>query len=174
MNARGLGVWAVVVALLAPSGCGQTNFDAALPLTLEEVDEIRNNENLEPQEKRDLFASFGISETTINGLLAEERLANQFGGDLQSAFDKVVGDALSTLTPDEVQVYGDATAVTTYEDEQALAIAGFFADNNIGSPEDLRSALDAPATQVPDAIDVSDMEAVFIDTDPDEVADQLP
>ncbi len=154
-------------------GCGQSEFPAALDATLEQVDDIRNDESLEPQEKRDALAAFGIDPVTINGLLRAERLANQFGGDLSSAFEKVSNDRLSEMTPDEVQYYGDATEVTTYGDAEAQAIVELFADNNLNSRADLEDFLDDPATEVPAAIDEANLREVFVDTSLQDVRTKL-
>lgn len=106
--------------------CRPTHLDAAFSASLEDVDAIRDNGSLGPQEKRDALADLGFDAVTINGLLADVRLANQFGGDLSTAYEKVVNDEFAKLTPDEVQVYGDATGQTTYSDDEAQAIVSFF------------------------------------------------
>lgn len=154
-------------------GCGQTEFPDALDPTPNEVGDIVSS-SLSPQEKRDRLAAMGVDDVTINGLLADERLANQFGGSLQDAIDKVAAGRMFDLTPDEVQYYGDATDITTYADEEAQAIADFFAEHAIGTPDDLQAFLDDPARELPEAIDQQDLEAVFITTSIDDVRDKLP
>ena len=155
------------------AGCGQTEFPAVLDATLEQVDTIRDDESLEPQQKRDALAEFGIDPPTINGLLQEQRLANQYGGDLSSAFDKVADDQLAAMTPDEVQFYGDATDVTTYDDAEAQAIVDLFNDNDLDSRDALEDFLDDPASEVPGTIDEAHLRDVFIDTSLDDVRDKL-
>jgi hypothetical protein len=163
-----------VIGLALAVGCGQTSFDAALAPSLEDVDDIRNDNSLEPQEKRDALTDLGIDAVTINGLLESERLANQFGGDLSSAYDKVVGEQFSEMTPDEVQVYGDATGRATYSDAEAQAIVDLFNEQNIDSPSELQALLDDPLFALPTAIGESPLIAVFITTSPDSVRDELP
>lgn len=161
------------VSLTLAAGCGQTEFSAALGTTLEQVDRIRNDDSLEPQEKRAALAQFGLDPVTINGLLQQERLGNQFGGDLSSAFDKVINEQLTEMTPDELQFYGDATDVTTYNDTEAQAIVDLLNDNNVNAPGELEDFLDDPATELPAAIDEANLRGVFIDTSVDDVRDKL-
>lgn len=151
------------------TGCGQTYFPDALPVSLETVDEIRNSDTLTPAEMRSQLADYGIDDVTINGLLSAVRLADQFGGDLQSAYDKVVDGQLSQMTPDEVQYYGDATAITTYTDSEAQAIVDFFTDEEIDTVAELETFLDESADQLPDDIDEENLRSVFIETSTDDV-----
>jgi hypothetical protein len=162
------------ISMLLAAGCGQTEFPAGLDATLEQVDRIRNDDALEPQEKRDALAALGIDPIIINGLLQAVRLANQFGGDLSSAFDKVSTNRLSEMTPDEVQYYADATDVTTYGDAEAQAIVDFFKDNSVDSRGGLEKLLDESATEVPAAIDETNLRDVFVETSLDDVRDKLP
>jgi hypothetical protein len=161
------------VGLMLAAGCGQTDYPATLNATLQEVDEIRNSSTLEPQEMRDALAAFGIDAVTVNGLLWKVRLANQFGGDLASAYDKVVNDQLAEMTPDEVQFYGDATDEVTLDDAEAQAIADFFRDDSIDSLTELEDFLDDTANELPTGVDEENLRAVFIDTSTDDVRDQL-
>ena len=154
-------------------GCTQTFYPDALGVSQERVNEIRNSETLEPQEMRQLLAEYDIDEVTINGLLATVRLANQYGGDLQSAYDKVVDGQMSQMTPDEVQFYGDATDQTTYEDAEAYAIVNFFIDNDIDTIDELTDFLDDHEDLVPDEIDVTNLRSVFITTSTDDVSAKL-
>jgi hypothetical protein len=171
------------IGLIWATGCGQTVYDDALPPTLEQVDEIRDSGTLEPQEKREALAAFGLDPVTINGLLQGETLANQFGGTLSTAYAKVSHElnaedqqpyGWSDLTPDEVQYYGDATDVTTYADVEAQAIVDFFNDENVDTVEDLEAFLEDPATELPAEIDEVNLEEVFINTSLSYVRDKLP
>lgn len=155
------------------AGCGREFFPDALPLTADEVDAIVSSSVLEPQEKRNQLSASGLDEVTINTLLRNERLANQFGGDLSVALEKVENDSFSTLTPDEIQYFGDATTVAVYTDEEALAIAELFDDYQIDSATDLTDFLDDPATELPSAIDETNLRGVFIDASLDAVRDTL-
>ncbi len=159
---------------LVMGGCGATSFPDMLPANLDQIDLIRDDSALTPQQKRDALAALGIDPVTINGLLRDERLGNQFGGDLSTAFEKVTDDRLDALTPDEIQAYGDATGVTSYTDQEAQRIAQFFADQSIASRDDLRAFLDDPAASLPAGIDEQNLRGVFLDTSPNDVIDDLP
>ncbi len=161
------------MGVLLAAGCGQTYFPDALDPSLEDVDRIRQSETLEPQEMRDALADSGIDNVTINGLLQEVRLGNQFGGDLSSAYNKVMEDQLSEMTPDEVQFYGDATDQVTLDDAEAQAIVDFFNDNDIDSLTELEEFLDDPTSELPAGIDETNLRSVFIDTSTDDVRDKL-
>jgi len=162
------------LALGLAGGCGQRHYEAALPTTLEDVQALIDSEVLEPTEKRAALTALGIDPVIVNGLLKDERLANQFGGDLASAVDKVAADRLTELTPDEVQYYGDATAVTTFSDDQAQAIVDLFIENDLNSLADVADFLDDPTTVLPDEVDETDLRGVFVETSLDEVRDKLP
>lgn len=172
-----------VVGLISVVGCGQTGFEDALPATIEEVDEIRTDESLAAQEKREELALLldlddaddpsSVDAVILNGLLQDERLANQFGGDLSSAYDKVAGDQLAELTADEVQYYGDATDQVTLTDAEAQGIVDLFNDENIDSLAELEDFLDDPATELPTEVDETNLRAVFIETTLDYVRDKL-
>jgi len=171
---RFLAAGASLFGLAWLAGCGQTNFPDAVDSNLTAVDRIRNDATLEPQEKRDRLANLGFDEITINALLRDDRLANQFGGDLESALDKIIGGSYSTLTPDEVQAYGDATAVTTFSDEAAQRIADLFLNQSINSADQLSEYLDDPGRVLDPDIDETDLTEVFVDFDPDDALDALP
>jgi len=156
------------------AGCGQTVFPAALGVILDDVISVRDDDNLTAQEKRERLEAMGLTPVLINGILQGERLGNQFGGTLETAYEKVVAGRLSDMTPDEIQHYGDATGVTEYSDEQAQAIADLFADKNIRTPEDLAALLDDPTEAIPASISADDLQTVFVDTDPSNVLERLP
>jgi hypothetical protein len=113
---------------------------------------------------------------TINGLLVDERLANQFGGDLFSAYQKVANNRMTELTPDEVQHYGDATDITSYSDEEAQAIFEFLNEtgDGISSRDELRGFLDDPTSVLPTEIDETVLRNVFVETGLSVVRDKLP
>lgn len=159
----------VIALSLGLGGCGLQSPPASVGADLTQVDRIRNDMNLMPQEQRDALAALGFDAVEINGLLNTQRLANQFGGDLESAYRKVVGNTLNALTPDEVQAYGDATNVTTYTDAEAQRIATFFAANGITSTDDLGQFLDDPTHALPTGIDEQNLRDAFVDFNPDDV-----
>lgn len=158
---------------LALAGCGLQSSPAGLGTDLTQVDRIRNDADLSPQQRRDALAALGIDPVTINGLLGAERLANQFGGDVESAFRKISGGSLNTLTPDEVQAYGDATNLTTYADAEAQLIATLFAERGIRSADELMNLLDDPAGALPTGIDEQNLRDVFVDFNPEDVLDNI-
>ncbi len=161
-----------LAGLVAGVGCGSFTIYGALPITTNDLDQLVRNDALEPQEKRDQLAGLGIDPLTINALLQDERLGNQFGGDLDSALDKLIHETWVELTPDEVQFYGDVTAVTTYSDAEAQAIVDFFRENEVNSADALTELLDSPNTVVPSDIDETNLREVFVNTDPQDIRDE--
>ena len=118
----------------------------------------------------------------INALLTSERTANQYGGDLRSAYDKVKSERFNELTPDEVQLYGDEASDVddgisfTLTDEQAQAIVDFFQDNSVATRNELIAFLDDPikvagiSSEIPSDV----LNDLFIDFDPDALLESLP
>lgn len=162
-----------LVALLL-AGCGLGISPDAYPTDQEAVNRIRTDASLTAQEKRDALAALGIDQLTINLILRDNRTANQFGGTLRTALDKVTGGTLSQLTPDEIQIYGDATAAATFTDDQAAAILKFFQDFRIDTADDLETTLDDPATEVPTSVNKDNVRAVFVTFDSSRLIPQLP
>lgn len=162
------------LALLGLAGCGQFNFERDLPITLEDLNAIRSDTSLEPEEKRAALEELGIDPVVINGLLRDERLANQFGGSLTTAYEKVVGDRFSDLTPDEIQFYAQTAADITYSDAEAQVIRNFFADTAINDAPSLEAFLDDSTSFLDPDIDGENLRAVFVDADPDDVLLELP
>lgn len=154
----------------------------AHPTALPEVNAIRDDGDLTPQEKRAALAALGFAPTTINALLRDERLANQFGGDLRSAYDKVTSDQIDALTPDEIQAYGDGANEAedsndyTLDDAEAQVLVDFFDANAIQSEGDLVDFLDDPAkaATVPTGIPEGILNDLFIEFDPDALLEVLP
>ena len=169
-------------AVLLVVGCPSENYDSLVPTTVADIDLIRNDANLAPQEKRTLLAELGVSPSTINGLLLTERLGNQYGGDLRTAYTKVIAPDFLDLTPDEIQVYGDEASVANREgtlnvnltDGEAQAIVMFFEANNISSPTELEAFLNDTANSVPGDIPDGVLRELFIDFDPSLLLPRLP
>ena len=174
---RFLATTVAAIGVMVGAGCGQPCYPDALDVTLEQVDLIRNSDTLEPQEMRDALAEYGLDPVTINALLSDIRLANQFGADysppLTCAYDKVTGDQLRSMTPDEVQYYGDATDQATLTDAEAQAIVDLFQDNEIDSLTGLEEWLSEPANELPEEIDEVNLRGVFVDTSTEYVWDKL-
>ena len=162
-------------AVLWIAGCGQTNFGSeVLDTDLTATTRIVNDADLTGDEKRQQLAALGIPDTTINALLRDDRTANQFGGTLETAFNKVTGDGFASLTPDEIQLYGDASEEVTYSDQQGQAIASLFREAEIDNANELERYLDTPGAEFPPDVDSTDLRAVFVDFNPDDVLDDLP
>jgi hypothetical protein len=166
--------------LLALGGCGLDTFYSTLPPTLNEIDAVAADDSLSPQEKRQRLEELGLTPLVINAVLSGERTANQFGGDLRSAYDKVVGGQFDQLTPDEIQLYNDAarnassTITFTLSDAEAQAIRDLFVNNDIRTEDDLSAFLADPGNEVPAPIPDGSLQQLFVDLDPALVRDELP
>ncbi len=170
----------VLLAAALLGGCPPEEFGHALPTTLTDVTRIVDDTTLTDQEKRVQLEGLGLSPSTINAFLQAQRTGNQFGGDLRSAYDKVVGNRLTALTPDEVQIYGDEagaadkTLTATLNDEQAQAVVTFFSDFGISSRDELTAFLDTPGQTVPSLIPDGVLRALFVNFDSDLLLPRLP
>ena len=172
-------------AALLLSGCPLDNYPtlAGEPnANITAIDRIRNNTNLTPQQQRQQLADLGFDAVTINALLSSVRLANQYGGDLRTAYTKVTSNQFNRMTPDEVQIYGDeATAVDpngtlqiSLTDPQAQAIVNLFTSANIQNKSDLSAYLADPANVIPSTIPANTLKPLFIDFDPQKLLPKLP
>lgn len=163
------------LALMFLAGCGAVHFPGEFDdADITNVNQIRNNANLTGQEKRDQLRGLGIDEVTINGLLRTERTANQFGGTENTAFDKVTGDLLLSMTPDEIQLYGDLTNATVFTDAQAQELSELFVDQLIASVDQLETWLTENDIDSANGLTDENVQAVFVDTDPDTLIPDLP
>ncbi len=178
---RTLGLALAAVGLLL-GGCDIPGTAAWAP-ELDDVNAIVDDTDLTVQEQRAQLLDMGLSPLVINALLRSERTGNQFGGDLRSAYEKVTGGALQSLTPDELQIYGDAAEdVTTasddfaFSDTEAQATLTLFAEQDINDTADLLAFLDDPAAVAGTPADVPlDMvEALLVDFDSDLLLPELP
>jgi outer membrane protein OmpA-like peptidoglycan-associated protein len=176
---RELGIGFALAAVLL-GGCPPEKYEGMADATLVEVNQILDDTSLRPYEQRDALTALGFSPETINGLLADTRLANQFGGNLRTAYDKVIGEQLDTLTPDEIQIWGltasDVGEDLDYDlsDAEAQAMADFLADNGLNSPAKLAAYLDDESNYVPAAIPPDALQDLFVDFDPDLVIPEFP
>ncbi|MBN2446126.1 MAG: hypothetical protein JXO22_05350, partial [Phycisphaerae bacterium] len=113
-------------------------------------------------------------------LLSGDSYGNQYGGDLESAYEKITGDRFTELTPDEVQYYYDAAATADedldydVDDAVADAVVTFFRDHSLDSAAAVSVYIDDPANDVLPDIPDGFLQDVFVDFDPIEVEDQLP
>jgi len=161
-------------------GCPAENFPDAVPSTLRDITVIVNDTDLTLQERRIKLADLGLSAEVINVLFSTERTANQYGGDLRTAYDKVVAGRLLDLTPDEVQIYGDGASAAdttlsiTLTDAQAQAIVTFFDDMHITTSASLEAYLDQTDASVPDTIPSGVLQSLFVDFDPQLLLPSLP
>jgi hypothetical protein len=180
MRASVLTVLLLVAGLLTACDAPRPN---ALPAESDDVDAILDNNTLSAQEKRVALEELGFSPVIINGLLRGERTGNQFGGDLRTAYNKVVAGTLNQLTPDEIQIYGDAAeplapdgSEFTFTDAQAQDIANFFDSNGVETPADLATVLGDPvvAAGLPADLDSDTLIGLFVDFDPELLLPELP
>jgi len=147
-----------------------------------EVNRIVQNTGLTPTEMRTQLAALGLDPVTINGLLQAQRLGNQFGGDLRTAYTKITQPDFTSLTPDEVQAWGDAasnldpndTLSVTLTDAEAEAIVTVFRDEGLKSPAELTTFLDDPNSNVPSVIPAGVLKSLFVDFDPKRLLTTLP
>lgn len=167
-------LWLAPAALAALAGCGTVHFPGEFDADLTQVNQIRNNADLTGQEKRDQLRALGIDDVTINGLLRGERTANQFGGTENTAFDRVTGDQLAAMTPDEIQLYGDLSSAATFTDAQAQELAELFLSQNLMEVEALKTWLEDNDIDSATGLTDEDVQAVFVDTDPDTLIPNLP
>ncbi len=179
MIERFIGLAAACLVCGFSLGCGTTDFPNDVPANTADVDEIVSDTDLMGQEKRDQLAALGFSQTTINSLLRDDTTANEFGGDLTSAFNKITGGQLNQLTPDEVQLYVGAVEdaggpSVNMPDDGAQASVDYFVLNGVTTRAELETALANPAIDVPGVIPTGALPDVFVDFDPNEVISQLP
>jgi hypothetical protein len=156
----------------ALAGCGVTDIPGAVDTPLETVTQIVADTGLTSQEKREELRDLGFSDVLINGLLDADRLGNQFGGDLESARDKVIAETIDTMTPDEIQAYGDAIG-PQFTDPVAQILSDTFRDEALNSQDAIEAWLDDPVNELPSSVNVDDVRTVFVDSDPDDVIDDL-
>jgi hypothetical protein len=175
-----LTVLVITAGILA--GCNAPRPEA-LPAGLDDVNLILDDSNLSAQEKRSALADLGLTPVVINALLRSERTANQFGGDLRSAYDKVVAGTLNQLTPDEVQIYADeaksvdsATTDFVPTDQQAQETVDFFRTHDITTSAELVAVLDNPAVaaSLPADLTAANLTGLFVDFDPALLLPNLP
>ncbi len=173
--------WIVVATVVGVlGGCPSENFPNAVDATRNDVAGIVESDVLDAQEKREDLAQLGFSPAAINALLRGERTGNQFGGSLTTAFEDVRSGRYRALTPDEVQIYtdgasdADADVEFTLTDAQAQAVVDLFDRARIDTADELAAFLEDPASDVPNTIPDDLLESVFVDFDPNDLADQLP
>lgn len=172
----------ILVPLMAlASGCPTpytNNVDPLLP----EISRIQSNTTLSPQQQRQQLSDLGLSPVLINGLLRSVRLANQFGGDLRTAYEKVVGAHLDQLTPDEVQVFADEAGTVdtsvqfTLTDVQAQAMVDLLQQNHLATKDELSAFLadSANAGLISAAIPAGALTGLFVTFDPSKLLPLLP
>jgi hypothetical protein len=166
--------------LAALGGCPPEDYDTLVGPTLEDVDRVRNDADLDAPAKRAALADLGLTPATINTLLVGERLGNQYGGDLRTAYEKVTNGQFAALTPDEVQVFGDGASDVVDDldialtDGEALDIVTLFREQGINAPDELQVYLEDPNTVVPSDIPDDVLAPLFIDFDPTQLLPNLP
>lgn len=152
-------------------GCPREDYPDLAPTDLEAVNRIINGD-LAGNARREALAELGLSPLMINAILRTETLINQFGGTLRTAYEKVAGDRLVDLTPDEVQIYANGVnqietdVAYSLSDTQAQDIVTFFNDYGIRTRAALESFLDTPGSEVPDTTPDGALRDLFVDFDP--------
>jgi len=170
----------MVGAMLMIAGCPPEDYDAVAPATLAEIDLIRNDADLTVQEQRTQLEALGLSPLLVNALLQDQRLGNQYGGDLRTAYGKIVEPDLSGLTPDEIQIFGDEASALDDElevaltDEEAQAMVIFFDQYHLSTPAELDTFLAESPGSVPGKIPDGVLQALFVDFDPSLLLPSLP
>ena len=175
----------IKTALLSPLltlawGCEVSSFPNSIPASLGDVNTIRDDTDLSSAEKRAELVRLGVDALTINAILATDRTGNQFGGDLESAFEKVTGGRLNDLTPDEVQIYADAAAEEDTNisfditDEEAAATVNLLVENDIDSSDALSTFLNDSSSEISPDIPEDFLENVFLDFDANLLIPKLP
>ncbi len=168
--------------LLFLIGCPAESFDSLAPATLAEIDRIRNDTTMPVPEMRSRLAELGLDPITINAVLWDKPLGNQFGGTLRTAYEKLTIPDFTALTPDEIQMFAakatevDDTLSLQFNDQQAQALSNMFRNNSLTSPADLTSYLDTPGNSVPTAVGVGDedVRSLFVDFDLSLLLPELP
>jgi hypothetical protein len=172
----------VLATVFALVGACNGPLPDALPTTMVQVNSILQDGNISAQSKRTQLANLGLTPAQIDALLVSIRTANQGGGDLRTAYDKVTAGQLNDLTPDEVQLYADAaktadnTISFTLADKDAQAIVDVLQSNDIASKEQLVAFLDDPvkAASIPAAVPDGSLKGLFVTFDPTLLIDKLP
>jgi hypothetical protein len=163
-------------------GCPSENYPNLLPATGVELNRVLQNSQLTLQETRTELANLGVDPVTINGLLQADRLGNQFGGDLRTAYTKITQPDFMSLTPDEVQVWGDEASAldpndsleVTLTDAAAQAIVTLFRNEGLASATALENFLADPLSSIPSAIPDGVLQSLFVDFDPENLLTKLP
>jgi len=173
-----------LLVVTLPGGCPAENYENRAAATLDQINRIATNSSLSVQERRARLRNLGLSDSTINAFLRTERLGNQFGGDLRTAYTKLVESRFTELTPDEVQIFGDQASLadTTGQlsvrlnDDEAQAVVDFFRDNGLNSKDALKAWLDVTGNEPPDTIpDAADtLRGLFVDFDLSLLLPRLP
>ena len=177
---RMLAAAALSCAVLLAGGCPPEDYRDLVPATLAQITRIHDDTTLRPQEQRTQLEALGLSPLTINAVLHDKTLGNQFGGDLRSAYLKVVKPDFEALTPDEIQLY--AAAATSlqsalginFTDAQAQDIVDFFATADLSSPAKLTTFLDATPDGVPSSVTAANLRSLFVTFDPALLLPLLP
>jgi hypothetical protein len=145
-------------ALTLLVGCPPEDYASLLPPTLAEITAIHDDTTLSPPEMRSRLAELGLDPVTINAVLQDKTLANQFGGTLRTAYDKLASGNFTALTPDEIQIYAsqvngiDPTISVQLSDAQAQDLLTMFQSNDLQNPTQVAAWLDTPGNFVPSSI----------------------
>jgi hypothetical protein len=175
-----LGLGTGVVLVLA--GCPPEDYGTLVPATLTQINRIHNDPNMPPWEMRSRLADLGLDAATINVVLSDKVLGNQFGGTLRTAYDKLTEPQYTALTPDEIQIFAiQASSVGTalnvqFNDDQAQAVAKWFRDNDLNSGAEVDAYLNVPGHTAPPGIDngADTVRSLFVSFDYSLLLPKLP
>jgi hypothetical protein len=146
-----VGLSAVVMLV----GCPPEDYAGLLPPTQAQIAQIHDDPNMPPPEMRSRLAELGLDPVTINAIMQDKPLGNQFGGTLRTAYDKLVSGNFTALTPDEIQLYAiaagqvDPAVSVQINDAQAQALVTMFQDSDLQTPTQVAAWLDTPGNFVP-------------------------
>lgn len=180
MKITELGIRFIIPVLTVIAGCQPEQFEAAVGPRSEQIDEIRDNTQLSGQEKRDALSALGLDPVLINATLSGERTANQYGGTLRTAFEKVTtAGRLTELTPDEIQLYSDAVdnqnnTSVGLTDARARAVQKFLTDNGLSDLSLLEEYVTDKGNEIPGDIPADFLKNAFVEFDHDDLIPVLP
>lgn len=177
---RTLAVAALSCVVLLAGGCPPETYPDLVPATQAEITRIHDDDTLRPQEQREQLEALGLSPSTINAILQDKDLGNQYGGTLRTAYLKVVEPDFQALTPDEIQIYASAATslqsalAISFTDVQGQAIVDFFASADLSSPAELAAFLEATPEFVPSSVTAANLQSLFVTFDPALMLSMLP
>jgi hypothetical protein len=169
-------------ALTLLVGCPPEDYPSLLPPTQAQIARIHDDPDMSPSEMRSRLAELGLDPVTINAVMQDKPLGNQFGGTLRTAYGKLSSGNFTTLTPDEIQIYGteiggvDPALAVQLNDQQAQSVLTLFQSNDLQNPAEVAAWLDTPGNFVPAGLPDGEttIRNLFVDFDFDRLLPVLP